>query len=94
MIAPLPAVATTWTKNKVYILDGFVFVNSGQILTIEAGTVIKGRAGQGTDASALVVARGGKIVAQGTAANPIIFTAEQDDVTKSDDIPAGHMAGG
>lgn len=80
---------TTWTKDKVYILDGFVFVNSGQILTIEAGTVIKGRAGQGTDASALVVARGGKIVAQGTAANPIIFTAEQDDVTKSDDIPAG-----
>lgn len=80
---------TTWTKDKVYILDGFVFVNSGQTLTIQAGTVIKGRAGQGADASALIVARGGKIIAQGTATEPIIFTAEQDDVTKSDDIPAG-----
>lgn len=80
---------TTWTKDKVYILDGFVFVNSGQTLTIEAGTVIKGRAGQGSDASALVVARGGRIVAEGTANAPIIFTAEQDDVTSATDIPVG-----
>jgi hypothetical protein len=80
---------TTWTADKVYILDGFVFVNSGQTLTIQAGTVIKGRAGQGTDASALIVARGGRIIAEGTAAKPIIFTAEQDDVTNATDIPAG-----
>jgi hypothetical protein len=80
---------TTWTSNKTYILDGFVFVNAGQTLTIEAGTVIKGRAGQGTESSALVVACGGKIIAQGTAAKPIIFTAEQDDVTNANDIPAG-----
>ena len=79
----------TWTKDKVYVLEGFVFVNDGQTLTIEPGTVIKGRAGQGTSASALVVARGGKIMAQGTAAEPIIFTAEQDDVTDANDIPAG-----
>lgn len=31
-----------WTKDKVWILDGFVFVNEGQTLTIEAGTLIKG----------------------------------------------------
>lgn len=80
---------TTWTKDKVYILDGFVFVNSGQTLTIEAGTVIKGRPGSGANASALVVARGGKIMAEGTASEPIIFTAEQDDVTDAIDIPAG-----
>ena len=79
----------TWTKDKVYILDGFVFVNDGQTLTIEPGTVIKGRAGQGSSASALIVARGGKIMAQGTATEPIIFTAEQDDVTNPNDIPAG-----
>ena len=34
---------TTWTNDKVYLLDGFVFVNSGQTLTIQPGTVIKGK---------------------------------------------------
>jgi hypothetical protein len=69
---------TTWTSDNVYILDGFVFVNSGDVLTIEAGTVIKGKSGSGADASALVVARGGQIQANGTAEAPIIFTFEAD----------------
>ena len=72
-----------WTSNNVYLLDGFVFVNDGQTLTIEAGTVIKGKAGQGENASALVVARGGKIMAEGTADTPIVFTAEADDLNGS-----------
>ena len=70
---------TTWTANNTYVLDGFVFVNEGQTLTIEAGTVIQGKPGEGAGASALVVARGGKIVAHGTAAAPIIFTYEGDN---------------
>lgn len=74
---------TTWTSNNVYILDGLVFVNEGQTLTIEAGTIIKGRSGQGENASALIVARGGKIIAEGTAQSPIIFTAEADDLAGS-----------
>jgi hypothetical protein len=69
----------TWTAGKTYILDGKVFVNNGQTLTIEAGTLIKGKSGSGTSASALVVARGGKIMAEGTAEKPIVFTAETDD---------------
>ena len=69
---------TTWTNDNVYVLDGFVFVNSGDVLTIEAGTVIKGQSGSGADASALVVARGGQIQANGTAENPIILTFEAD----------------
>ena len=32
-----------WTKDNTYILDGFVFVNDGQTLSIEAGTVIQGK---------------------------------------------------
>ncbi len=71
---------TTWTSDNVYILNGFVFVNDGQTLTIEAGTIIKGKPGQGENASALIVARGGKIIARGTAERPIIFTAEADDL--------------
>ncbi|ARS37295.1 hypothetical protein [Pontibacter actiniarum] len=77
----------TWTANNTYILDGFVFVNDGQTLTIEPGTVIKAKPGTGENASALIVARGGKIMAQGTAEKPIIFTALEDDVTRIDDMP-------
>ena len=69
---------TTWTANNTYILDGMVFVNSGDELTIEPGTIIKGMPGSGAEASALIVARGGKINAVGTQENPIIFTFEQD----------------
>lgn len=73
----------TWTADNTYILDGFCFVNDGQTLTIEPGTIIKGKPGQGVDASALIVARGGKIYAEGTKEKPIIFTAEADDLNGS-----------
>ncbi len=74
---------TTWSAENTYILDGLVFVNDGQTLTIEAGTVIKGNPGQGGGASALIVARGGTIEAAGTAEDPIIFTAVSDDLNGS-----------
>ena len=74
---------TRWTANNTYILDGLVFVNDGQTLTIDPGTVIKGNPGQGGNASALIVARGGTIEAAGTAENPIIFTAVSDDLNGS-----------
>jgi hypothetical protein len=73
----------TWTADRVWILNGFVFVNAGQTLTIEPGTVIKGKPGEGENASALIVARDAQIMAEGTATNPIIFTAEADDLNGS-----------
>ena len=73
----------TWTANNTYLLEGFCFVNDGQTLTIEAGTVIKGKPGQGENASALIVSRGGKIMAEGTKYAPIIFTCEADDLNGS-----------
>jgi len=73
----------TWTANKIYRLKGFVRVGeelvAGTItkignLTIEAGTTIIGDiATKGT----LVVHRGSKINAIGTAAAPIVFTSGQ-----------------
>ncbi len=78
---------TTWTKDNIYVLRGFVFVNDGQTLTIEAGTVIKGQPGQGTGSSALIIAKGGRIMAEGTAEEPIIFTALSDDLNTIDDLP-------
>lgn len=64
--------------NTLYVLDGFVYVNDGDVLTIEPGTVIQAQAGQGEDASCLIVARGGQIQADGTAECPIVFTYEGD----------------
>lgn len=72
---------TTWTKSKEYHLAARVVVTSGATLTIEAGTVIKGEAGSGANATALIIARGGKIMANGTAAEPIIFTTVADQIT-------------
>lgn len=75
----------TFTSDKVWILNGFVFVNKGQTLTIEPGTVIKGQSGSGANASALIVAKGGTIDAQGTAVDPIILTSAADQITVTKD---------
>ncbi len=71
---------TTWTADKIYELSGKVVVGNGITLTIEAGTIIKGRTGTGTLASALIIAQGGKINAVGTATQPIIFTSVLDNI--------------
>ncbi|MCB0586801.1 MAG: carboxypeptidase-like regulatory domain-containing protein, partial [Phaeodactylibacter sp.] len=75
----------TWTSDKVWILEGLVFVNDGQVLTIEPGTIIKGKSGQGEKAAALVVAQGGELIAEGTADMPIIFTSEADAIARDQD---------
>jgi len=73
----------TWTRNKEYLIEGFVFVNDGQVLTIESGTVVRFKTGQAENASALIVSRGGKIKAVGNKNEPIIFTVEGDDLLGS-----------
>ena len=73
-----------WTADNVYQLSGVVFVEDGAELHIDAGTVVKAEDGQNTNASALVVARGGKIFAEGTATEPIIFTSVQDNISSAD----------
>ena len=82
---------TTWTADKVYVLGGRIAVESGATLTIEPGTVIKGEAGTGANATALLVARGAKLMAEGTASLPIIFTSVADEITP-EDIAAGNFA--
>jgi hypothetical protein len=65
---------TTWTADKIYLLKGNVFVTGNVTLKIEAGTLIKGdKASKG----ALIITRGSKIDAQGTADKPIVFTSNQ-----------------
>ena len=84
----LVTLAGNITENRTlkadvnYVLDGWVYVKEGATLTIEAGTVIKGKTG--TKAS-LIIERGGKIMAEGTAQKPIVFTSDK---------PAGQRAAG
>ena len=71
---------TTWTSDKIWILGSRIAVTNGATLTIEPGTVIKGQAGTGANATALIIARNAKINAVGTAASPIIFTSIADEI--------------
>lgn len=57
-----------------YLLKGWVYVADGATLTIPAGTVIKG---DKDTKAALIVEPGGKLIANGTADKPIVFTSEQ-----------------
>lgn len=72
-----------WSNDKTYLLTEPVFVESGARLYIQAGTVIKGKSG--ADAF-LTISRGAQIFAEGTADEPIIFTAEFDDVNDAKDL--------
>jgi len=72
---------TTWTNDNIYILNQKVVIENGAILTIDPGTIIKGTPGTGSLASALIIARGAKINAVGTADQPIIFTSSSDNIS-------------
>lgn len=67
-----------------------MYVQDGATLTIEPGTVIRGkrevtiaRPGIPQLVSALWVTRGGRLIANGTRENPIIFTSENDPLDGS-----------
>lgn len=64
--------STTWTADKFYLLKGNIYVQSGVELTIQPGTIILG---DKVTKGSLIVSRGAKIHAVGTAAAPIIFTS-------------------
>lgn len=71
----------TLTPDTNYVLRGFVYVNSGATLTINAGTKIVGDST--AVGSALFVLRGAQIVANGTAAAPIVFTSQRSAGTRA-----------
>jgi hypothetical protein len=65
----------TLSKDTTYVLSGFVYVQNGATLTIPAGTRIVGDTL--VPGSALFVLRGARIEANGTAAEPIVFTSQR-----------------
>ena len=65
---------TTWNSDSYWVLRGAVFIDSPARLTIDAGTEIFGEfATNGT----LIIARGARILADGTASSPIVFSSDQ-----------------
>ena len=82
---------TTWTATNEYVLNGVVNVNSGNTLTVAAGTIIRGQPGDFVTAvpGTLVIRSGAKIIANGTAANPIIFTTAATAASGSQVAPDG-----
>lgn len=71
----------TLYAETTYTIKGFVHVANGATLTIQPGTLIKGD--YNTLGSSLFVLRGAKIIAQGTAAKPIVFTSSQPDGSRA-----------
>jgi len=71
---------TTWTNDKIWLMDGKIVVEDGATLNIEEGTIIKAATGTGANATVLIIAKGGKINAVGTADKPIIFTDANDQI--------------
>ena len=65
----------TLTKDKIWTLRGYVYVPEGVTLTIEEGTTIKSDI---AEKGALIIERGAKIMAEGTAQEPIVFTSGND----------------
>ena len=63
---------------------GKVVVRDGGVLNIQAGTIIKAGNETGADASVLVIAKGGQILAVGSADAPIIFTDIDDEIDYDD----------
>ena len=83
----------TWYSDTIYELAGKVVVDNGTTLTIQPGTLVKARDGQGSLSTALIVAQGGRIEAVGTAENPIVFTSIYDTGNNLDESDMGLWGG-
>jgi len=83
-----------WTADTVYIIDRLTFVEAPAVLTIEPGTIVRmeQKTTGGTsvtdpaDVGTLIICRGAKIVANGTAESPIIITNIDDPF-----VPGGEI---
>jgi hypothetical protein len=71
----------TLKAGNTYKLRGLVFVTNGAILTIEPGTKIVGESGKN---GGLIITRSCKIIADGTADKPIVFTSESATPQRGD----------
>jgi len=74
---------TTLRKGDENILRGKVYITNGATITVEPGAVVRGSF-TGSDVAVLVITRGAKINARGTATEPIVFTSASPNPQSGD----------
>jgi hypothetical protein len=70
-----------WVSTKTYHLRGYVYVTNGATLTIDPGTQIVSNR---DSAGVLVIYRTAKIMAEGSADKPIVFTSAETSPAPGD----------
>jgi hypothetical protein len=65
---------TRWTAGNTYYLKNQIYVKNNATLTIEPGVVIRGD--HTAVGAGLFVTKGSKLIAEGTATSPIVFTSD------------------
>ena len=73
---------TTLYAKDVNYLSGKVYVPKGITLTVQAGARVQGKSG--ASVASLIVARGGKLIANGTESSPIVFTSSSANPQSGD----------
>ncbi len=73
---------TTLYAKDVNYLSGIVYITKGVTLTIEEGATVLAKSG--AEVASLVITRGAKINARGTAEKPIIFTSASQNPQSGD----------
>jgi hypothetical protein len=74
--------ATWTTEGSPYVIDGSLKVRAGATLTILPGTIVKFV--PAANLYGQLVVTGGRLLAQGTGANPVVFTSYFDDSAGGD----------
>ena len=69
----------SWMANQLHVVSGDLRIPSGVTLTLNPGTTVKFEAGAG-----MTVQYGGRLMAHGTVAQPIILTSIKDDAAGGD----------
>ncbi|QCK13782.1 DUF5018 domain-containing protein [Mangrovivirga cuniculi] len=92
----IPGITYNLVAGEEYLFDGLIFIEAGATLNIPAGTTVKFKnaPSTGDNTSSLIIARDAMIMAEGTAENPIIFTAELDDMTGNTLTPSDNAQWG
>lgn len=68
----------TFTKDEKWLIDSVVSIDGNAVLTIEPGTIVYFRTYSNADRlSRLAIARGSRIIAEGTREEPIVFTSDR-----------------
>jgi hypothetical protein len=67
--------SATWSTGQTVLIQGPIYVKNNAVLTIQPGVTVLGS--KATAQSALIITKGSQLIANGTAAQPIVFTSDQ-----------------